>query len=237
MKVIFVSPCFNAEKNLERLIHSVALQKNENWIHCIIDDLSDDNTAEYAVEITTQSDFGRRYLIAKNKEKKFALRNIVELARNYQDDEEAIIAVIDGDDQLCNPDTVDLLIEQYEAGADVVWTAHRWDTNGMNISRPMPNNVNPYQWQWSASHLRTFRASLLKDVSDDNFKDWNGEWFERGYDQALMLPLLYKTHKRKYISDVCYLYNIESVSVNDRDWAEKKQLSTVNFVRARGFVE
>ena len=58
----------------------------------------------------------------------------------------------------------------------------------------------------------------------------------RGYDQALMLPLLYITNRRSFINEVCYLYNIESVSVDDRDWAEKGQHGTINLVRARGFL-
>jgi hypothetical protein len=63
-----------------------------------------------------------------------------------------------------------------------------------------------------------------------------GKWFERGYDQALMLPILKQTTKRKYINEICYLYNIDSVSVDDRDWAEMKQISTINMVRARGLL-
>ena len=64
----------------------------------------------------------------------------------------------------------------------------------------------------------------------------NKKWFKRGYDQALMLPILSLTKNRTYVNEVCYLYNIESVSVDDRDWAEMEQLSTINLVRARGFL-
>jgi hypothetical protein len=78
---------------------------------------------------------------------------------------------------------------------------------------------------------------MLKNISDRNFKDINDKWFERGYDQALMLPLLYLTENRSYINEVCYLYKINSVSVDDRDWCEQKQHSTINFVRSRGFVK
>ena len=77
----------------------------------------------------------------------------------------------------------------------------------------------------------------MKEVSDDNFKGVSGEWFRRGYDQALMLPVLSLTHRRKYINEVCYMYNINSVSVDDRDWAEMRQISTINLVRSRGFLK
>ena len=52
-----------------------------------------------------------------------------------------------------------------------------------------------------------------------------------------MLPILSLTNRRKYIDEICYLYNINSVSVNDRDWAEMNQISTINLVRARGFLK
>jgi hypothetical protein len=53
-----------------------------------------------------------------------------------------------------------------------------------------------------------------------------------------MLPLLYKTQKRFYLNEVCYQYNIESVSMtsSERIKADHSQISTVNFVRARGFM-
>jgi hypothetical protein len=65
----------------------------------------------------------------------------------------------------------------------------------------------------------------------------NGEWFKRGYDQAIYLPLLYLSRKRKYINEVCYLYRINSNSMKHREWKEQDQLNTVKLVRARGFIK
>ncbi|MDB4337429.1 glycosyltransferase [bacterium] len=234
MKIVFISPCYNASKNLSQLIASLNKQTDDRWECIFIDDISSDDTWKKLNELTSGDN---RFKIIKNKEKKFALKNIVTEARTYENSDEVIIATIDGDDSLCNPDSVKLIIDQYEIGSDVVWTAHKWDINNLNISKDMPKNVNPYQWPWCTSHLRTFRSSLLSQISDKNFKNTKGEWFQRGYDQALMLPLLSLTNKRKYIDTVCYLYNIDSVSVDDRDWAEMKQISTINLVRSRGFLK
>mgnify|MGYP003652501522 CR=1 FL=1 len=207
MRVIFIIPCFNAESNLSELISSILDQNNDSWECIFIDDLSEDNTSKKMKELCKPND---KFSCIINKEKKYALRNIVENSRKFQDDSDTIIAVIDGDDSLCNPDTVNLLIDEYKKGCDVVWTGHRWDINGINISRDIPNNVNPYFWPWSSSHLRTFRSSMLSKIHDDNFKNIYGEWFKRGYDQALMLPILYLTENRKYIDEICYLYNIDN---------------------------
>jgi glycosyltransferase involved in cell wall biosynthesis len=236
MKLIFVSPCYNAEENLDNLISSVKNQSNDQWEHILIDDISTDNTWE-KLNDTLGND--KRFTLIQNSEKKFALRNIVEASRNYQKNKDTIIGTIDGDDSLCNENTVDLILGAYDKGSDVVWTGHRWDINNMNISREIPSNVNPYQWPWCSSHFRTFRSTLLAKIPDKNFKHVNGMWFKRGYDQALMLPLLSLTKNRTYIDEVCYLYNIDSSSIpkDKRNWSEMEQISTINMVRARGFLK
>jgi len=234
LKIVFISPCYNAEKNIKKLVDSIRSQNDPRWHHVIIDDISTDNTYEVAQKYT-QGD--PKFTVVKNDEKKYALRNIIEAARDFED-EDVVIATVDGDDYLCNDNAVNKILQCYVSGYDVVWTAHRWDINGMNISRAMPEDVNPYQWPWCTSHLRTFRSSLLKSICDKNFQDWKGSWFKRGYDQALMLPLLSLTKKRFFLEDVCYQYNIESVSLPaaERDKCERDQISTVNFVRSRGFI-
>jgi len=238
MNVVFIVPCFNAEKNLDALARSLISQENKNWMCVMIDDMSDDSTWEKMEEIASaESADGQKFLAIKNNIKNFALKNIVNTARIYQNREDVIVAVIDGDDSLCNDKTVDILINEYEAGNDVVWTAHKWDINGMNISSKMPEKVDPYAWKWCSSHLRTFNPSLLSSITDDNFKDTEGNWFERGYDQALMLPIIKVSKSRKFVDDVCYLYNINSVSIKDRSWEERKQISTINLVRSRGFLK
>ena len=229
-----ISPCFNAKANIEKLVNSVKAQSDERWHHILIDDISTDGTYEEIVRVVGEDD---RFTIIKNTEKKFALRNIIDACKGIDDDQVAV-GVIDGDDSLCNPLTVSLVLAEYDAGEEVVWTAHRWDINGMNISRNMPRNVDPYQWPWCASHFRTFKLNLLRKINEKNFQDMEGNWFKRGYDQALLLPLLSLTEKRKFVPEVCYLYNIDSASIpaEERNWSEMTQISTVNLVRARGFI-
>jgi glycosyltransferase involved in cell wall biosynthesis len=232
MNVIFIVPCYNMSSNFDKLISSIISQNDDRWMCTMIDDISEDDTWNKISNLCLNNE---KFHGIKNKNKKFALRNIVETSRLFQD-RDVVIAVIDGDDQLCNDDTVSLLLDEYDSGSDIVWTAHEWDINGMNISKSMPANVDPYMWPWCSSHLRTFRSSLIRDISDENFLNPIGEWFKRGYDQALMLPILSQTDNRKYIDKVCYKYNINSVSIKDRNWEETSQISTINIVRARGFL-
>ena len=234
MRVNFITACRNASSNVARLVSSLDEQDDRRWTLTVIDDCSTDSTHDRFQDALS----GRENcLLVQNSERKYALRNIVEAARRVHPDQ--IVATLDGDDSLCNPRTVGLLIQEYEKGADVVWTAHKWDTNGMNISAHMPDKVDPYSWPWVTSHLRTFRSSILSCVSDNNFKDHRGDWFKRGYDQALMLPVLSLAKRRVYLPSVCYQYNIDSSSIpaSERVWSERDQISTVNIVRARGLLK
>ena len=232
-KVVFISPMYNASSHLSDLVESLKDQSNPNWEHVLIDDMSTDDSVEVFKQLTNDDP---RFKLVQNKEKKWALQNVIDASREYQNNDNVIIAVIDADDALCNENTVDLLIREYQADVDTVWTAHSWDINGMNISRELPERVNPYQHPWCSSHLKTYRASLMSKICDDNFKNLSDEWFKRGYDQALYLPLLHLSRKRKFLNEICYLYRINSKSVNVRIWSEKDQMDTVRLVRSRGFI-
>ena len=236
MKVLFISPMYNAESHLDELISSLKEQRNESWEHVIIDDMSTDGSYEKAVNMTKDD---KRFRIVKNTTKKWALENIVSVAREYEKDPNTIIAVIDADDTLCNENTVDIILSAYEdPEVDTAWTQHTWDINTINTSGQLPEKINPYQFPWCTSHLKTWRATTLLGVDNENFKDLDGEWFKRGCDQALYLPLLYISHKRKFIDEVCYMYRFNSKSTISeiQSVSKKMQLDAVRLVRARGFV-
>lgn len=229
-RLTFIVPCHNAAPNLPDLIASLRCQADPGWRAVLIDDLSTDGTGDVLSAAAAEDD---RLSCIINDERRFALQNIVEASTRV----EGVVAVIDGDDQLVNDGTVSLVKGSHVRPGMVVWTAHRWDINDLNISREMPQRVDPYSHPWCTSHLRTFDASILRRVPTPNFRDHLGRWFERGYDQALMLPLLRLADVRLYVPEVCYLYRIKSCSIPDRSWTERKQLQTVNFVRARGFLD
>ena len=48
LRVLFIIPAFNAEKNIEKLAVSIIRQTSDEWDAIIIDDMSDDNTYDVA---------------------------------------------------------------------------------------------------------------------------------------------------------------------------------------------
>ena len=87
-----------------------------------------------------------------------------------------------------------------------------------------------------SSHLKTFKLGIFKKIPRENFLDLEGNWFERGYDQAIYLPILYLAKDRKFLNEICYLYRINSNSLKVRDWKEKSQMDTIRLVRSRGYI-
>lgn len=233
----FVTPTYNASFHLEECYESLKEQTNPNWEWVILNDMSNDDTFEIANRIV-MSDERERVTIINHDHKKFALKGIYDHLKNYNDFSEQIIAILDGDDALCNENTVDLILKEYDKNPDLeaLWTGHTWDINGLNISKDLPKVMNPYEYPWVSSHLKTFKVCVFRKISEENFKDLDGEWFQRGYDQALYLPILFLAKDRKFLDEVCYLYRINSNSFKVRSWKEKNQMDTVRLVRARGLV-
>ena len=235
--ITFISPTYNASFHLNELYASLREQTNENWRLIILNDMSNDDTLDIANRIV-MSDEKERVIVINHDHKKFALKGLYDYLSNSSDSPDQIIAILDGDDALCNENTVDLILKEYNNNPqlDALWTAHSWDINGMNISKELPGNLNPYQYPWVSSHLKTFKVSTFKRIKKENFQDLSGKWFERGYDQALYLPILYLAKERKFLNEICYLYRINSNSLKVRDWKEKNQMDTIRLVRSRGYV-
>ena len=231
-KVIFVTPMFNSEEYLPELVSSIISQKNQNWEHVIVDDMSNDKSYEKALELTKKDS---RFKVIKSNEKKYPIRITIEESKKYQD-ENVIIAMIDSDDALMNNNTVDIILNHYsDEELDTAWTAHYWDVHGMNISGDLYPDEDPYEVDWTTSHLKTFRSSIVKNLSNKNFKDDQGKWFKSASDQVVYLPLLYISRKRKFISDICYLHRVNLKGATNTN--THNQQSTVNFIRKRGFIK
>lgn len=234
--ISFITPTYNASFHLKDCYESLKEQNNKNWRWLILNDMSTDDTRDIAEEISKNDD---RVTVCNHVDKKFALKGIYDVLNSSNiNTEYDIIAILDGDDALCNENTVDLIAQEYKSNTNLetLWTSHSWDINGMNISKELPKCVNPYQYPWVSSHLKTFKLDLFKKIKIDNFKDLDGNWFERGYDQALYLPLLYLSKDSKFLNEICYLYRINSNSLKVRSWKEKNQMDTVRLVRSRGYI-
>ena len=234
MHIDIVIPVFgDQEENFDTLINSIEEQSHEGSIriHIAEDIIPEKMSNKY------QSLDSSKYSFYSNDRgsQLYALKNICRVLDSL--DEDSIIGIIDGDDCLVGSDCFSKIHKFHSEGFPVVWTANAWDLNGMNHSGPMDDSQDVYHHPWVSSHFRTFRLGLYNSISKTNFLNEKGEFFEKCYDQALMLPIIHMAHllgyKTKYIPEVHYLYKGR---IQPESEGRELQLRYENFIRERGYV-
>ena len=234
MHLDIVIPVFGDQSdNFDSLINSIEIQdcKESYHFHIAEDVIPDEMRLKY------QSLDPSLYSFYPNNTGKqlFALQNICRVLDSLS--KESIIGIIDGDDHLIGDDCFEKIHKYHNEGFPVVWTANEWDLNGMNHSGPLDDGQNVYDHPWVSSHFRTFRLGLYQSISPVNFQNDDGQFFEKCYDQALMLPIIHMAHilgyKTKYIPQVHYAYKGR---IDHESEGRELQLSYEKFIRKRGYV-
>ena len=178
-RFVFIMPAYNAAQTIGRSIMSVWFQTHTNWKIIIRDDMSTDDTPDIVNGLKDQLNLGDdRVSLTVNTEKMWEVKNIVEALKECEPSD--IVCRLDGDDWLCDCDAMSIINHRYNhLELSALWTAHRWSYSNHNISNEMPKDANPYTHPWVSSHLKTFRKSLIENVSDQNFRGEDGEYFKR----------------------------------------------------------
>jgi len=236
-RFVFVCPMFNASKTLERLLHSLYGQSYENWQLILIDDVSDaGETASCKQIIQSFLQFGSSKIKdIYNIEKKWEVANVLHGISMCNDND--IVCRIDADDWLTDLDALAIIDSTYrQTQCDALWTAHRWSFSDKNISGPIPEEVDPYNYPWVSSHLKTFRKNLLNNVKDENYRGEDGNYIRRAGDQAIYLPVLKNAKKRFFLPRVMYHYTIKDVPETYQTDDAKFQRDEALFLRERGYV-
>ena len=248
MKIKLIVPVYKSAGNLQRLCDSVISQSYSDWELIISVDSCEESYLK-AKEIISNlnSENSKKVTANINEDRKFALGNICDsiITSSVPIDwgfEKTVYGVIDGDDELCNDDTLSLVMSQYEKGSNVVWTTYKRDDEGECVSDFLPSDVDPYKYKWVSSHFRTFGNWIFSKINNENFKDPDGDFLKRAYDQALMLPMLHYCNtnnlKTSFVPHACYQYNHKNSSTPSNEHTNgtyEHHLS--QFIRARGYVE
>jgi hypothetical protein len=176
-----------------------------------------------------------------NKEKRYALENIaiaIEDGNNTADED--VIIVLDGDDWLASSLSFSRLNKEY-ADRECLMTYGSYIFYPYGIRGPEPSaypedviQKNSFREdQWRASHLRTFKYGLWKNIDHKDLKDEKGDYYTMAYDQALMLPLLEMASERsRYIWDTLHVYNKDNPLNVDKIKAQK-QSQTAKEIRSK----
>jgi glycosyltransferase involved in cell wall biosynthesis len=241
-KFVFVTPVFNCEDTIAQTILSVVAQSYPTWRMQIRDDLSTDGTVAQVRKTVEQLGLQDQIELVVNTEKHGEVRNTLAALETIEDDE--VVCRLDGGDWLTDLDGLAILDHAYRSTkAGAVWTAHRWGYTAKNISGPFNDSgADPYKHPWVSSHMKSFRAKLLRDVPDANFRDENGDYIMIACDQAVYLPVLEQAKRQglqRVFAPFCmYHYSIDlqdpKLFTNERSLRQK---ATAEWIRERGYVE
>ena len=248
-KIHVISAGRNAGKFVTYCIDSVKRQTLQPDSHIVVDDISDDNTAEELKAYEDRKDIP--YLkIIHNTERQYRLKNIYD--HSIDKDPEDIICVVDSDDWLAKKDALATVKEAYESDPklEYVYTNYRRSHEMKRGHGEMPSDDwDPYKGGWPMSHMSTFKVKTLARIPKANFLDWNGQWFRMATDFAYILPVMHTLRERdgdysavKFIDEVFYVYHFFNNPGKPRSGPEGDRLGSEavrnsDFIQKRGYIE
>lgn len=222
--MVILTTLYNAEKYIERCIGSIMNQTYTNFKCYITDDLSTDKSVNLVKELIKDDD---RFILIENKTKHYQPGNYDQVIRNNKDITDNEICIeIDGDDWLPNLNVLKRIKELYN-NPDV-WIANgsfRY-SNGCNGFSSKQENIDIIrQVRFTASHIRTWRAFLWRNIKEEDLKDENGVYWKVTGDLSFMYPMLEMSGDEHYrfMPEINYVYNEEN-PINDH----KVDLQLVN---------
>jgi glycosyltransferase involved in cell wall biosynthesis len=236
MKIII--PFYNVENWIKTCIDSLKSQNFKDFKCVLIDDRSSDSSLEIAKQSISDDS---RFILIKNEQKKFALRNIYEGIELLGPEPDDIIVTIDGDDWLANQDSLEIVNRYYSQFPETLITY------GSYIEVPSgirPFNVTAYSKEviesrsfrediWRASHLRTFKYKLWKSINIEDLKDSSGNFYRMTWDLAFMFPMLEMAGNRiKFIQEILYCYNVSN-PINDHKVDHSLQIKLEREIRGK----
>jgi SAM-dependent methyltransferase len=187
---------------LRRCFDSLTAQRGPTWGAVVIDDASDNGSAEY-LSVLCQPPRERVTLI-RSKVRRRMLANLHRAVHEFVADPESVILTLDADDALLGSRALERVAREYAEGADVtVGSMRRTDKAvkyAVDFSDPRARRGGNV-WQ----HLRTFKKRLFDQILEDDLK-LDGEWIELANDWAFMVPIVEMAARPVNITDELYLY-------------------------------
>ncbi len=215
MKLVVGVTLYNSGDIVERTLASIMSQSYKNFVCYITDDLSTDNSTSI-VENFINGD--SRFHLIKNSEKKYQGGNYDLICREIENiDDEDIFVEVDGDDWLPDNRVFERVINHYSNGN--VWIANgsfRYSDGRNGFASEVKNFDKLRELPFTASHLRTWKIFLWRNIKLEDLKDDSGNYWSTTGDLSFMYPMLEMSGEKhyKFMSEINYIYN-EQNPLND----------------------
>jgi glycosyltransferase involved in cell wall biosynthesis len=202
MKIVVGVTLYNSADVVEKTLASIMSQSYKNFVCYITDDISTDNSADVVENFIKGDD---RFILIRNKEKR------------YQG----------GTYDLPDNKVFERVIDHYNSGD--VWIANgcfRYSDGRMGFSQPVKDFQNLRQKSYTASHLRTWKIFLWRNIKRTDLYDDSGYYWTTTGDLSFMYPMLEMSGEEhyKFMDEINYIYN-EQNPLNDH----KVNMGKVNY--------
>ena len=218
-------------------IKSCTEQYYPRWHLYYINDASTDKTGKLIKEYIKKNKLRSRCTLINNRSRKGALQNIYNIIKFF--DPKIVVITVDGDDFLASHGALDRIAKAYK-------DKNTWMTYGNYLDWPsleegyckaFPKHIiakNKFrQYQWTATHLRTFYAGLFQRIIKEDLL-YNGKFFSCAWDLAMMFPMLEMCGKEHstFIPDILYFYN-RSNPISDFRIHRERQIKFEKYIRGK----
>lgn len=247
-KFIIIIPLYNAKELVEDCLLSILSQTYNDLGIIIRDDISNDGTDSVVKNFFGIHDdefitkfMGKDVIYIRNKSKFYPVGNTYDSVKNYVDNDDAIIGVVDGDDKLNNAKSVSKIYEIYNENPDkwLVWSQHKNSTGGIGQSRPLPNDSVIYSSRnyWSVSHFRTSRIKLFHHLNEIDIMDpfVENSYYTFAGDAAFLYPFVEMCGNEHsyFLDENLYLYN-NNLPTNEHNKDRNKAIKYGSYIKNNG---
>ncbi len=227
--MVILTTLYNSQDYIEKCIYSIKNQTFKDFKCYITDDMSTDNSVNIVKKTISNDD---RFILIENKQKYYQPGNYDQVIRNNPliDDNEICVEV-DGDDWLPDSKTLERINSVYSN--DNVWIANgrfKYSSGSDGFSQKQTNFESIRNQRFTASHIRTWRAFLWRNIDILDLKDEEGVYWKMTGDLSFMYPMIEMAGEEHYVfmEDINYIYN-EQNPINDH----KVDLSLVNEIAVK----
>ena len=176
--MIVLTGFYNAEKYVQRSILSIMTQTYKDFTCYITSDRSTDNSINLIRQLIKNDP---RFIIVEDSDiKLYQTGNFDKVIRNnpnIKDDD--VLVEVDGDDWLPDSYVFERINKLYEDKD--VWIANgsfKYSSGQPGFSSPQKNFDNLRNSVFTASHIRTWRAFLWRNIKEEDLRDEDGNYWQ-----------------------------------------------------------
>lgn len=210
--MVILTGFYNAEKYIERSILSIMGQTYKDFKCYITHDMSTDKSVDIILDLIKNDE---RFILVTDYEKKLYqagnFDRTIRFNNEIKDDE--VLIEVDGDDWLPDSKVFQRIHDVYTDSS--VWIANGSFkySNGQNgFSSPQEDFDNLRNSRFTASHIRTWRAFLWRNIKEEDLRDEEGNYWQWSGDLCFMYPMLEMSGPEHYrfMEEINYVYNADN---------------------------